>query len=59
VLSHSSFLSLLKSQGIVILAGTNRPDVLDRALTRPGRFDRQISLDVPDVKARVAIFMVR
>jgi AFG3 family protein len=41
---------------VVILAGTNRPDVLDKALLRPGRFDRQISVDVPDVKGREAIF---
>lgn len=44
--------------GIVVLAGTNRPDILDRALLRPGRFDRQIALDKPDVKSREAIFLV-
>jgi cell division protease FtsH len=44
--------------GIIILAATNRPDVLDSALLRPGRFDRQISIDKPDVKGREAIFRV-
>jgi len=44
--------------GIIILAATNRPDVLDSALLRPGRFDRQISIDKPDVKGREAIFHV-
>jgi cell division protease FtsH len=44
--------------GIIILAATNRPDVLDSALLRPGRFDRQISIDRPDVVGREAIFKV-
>lgn len=44
--------------GIIILAATNRPDVLDSALLRPGRFDRQISIDKPDVKGRETIFKV-
>lgn len=44
--------------GIIILAATNRPDVLDSALLRPGRFDRQITIDKPDVKGREAIFKV-
>jgi AFG3 family protein len=44
--------------GIIILAATNRPDVLDPALLRPGRFDRQISIDRPDVKGREQIFKV-
>ncbi|MFA6058526.1 MAG: ATP-dependent zinc metalloprotease FtsH [Taibaiella sp.] len=44
--------------GIIILAATNRPDVLDTALLRPGRFDRQISIDVPDVNGREKIFNV-
>ncbi|KAJ2723773.1 AAA ATPase afg3 [Coemansia sp. Benny D115] len=43
---------------VVILAGTNRPDVLDPALTRPGRFDRHISIDRPDIVGRAAIFRV-
>lgn len=44
--------------GIIILAATNRPDVLDSALLRPGRFDRQISIDLPDLKGREDIFKV-
>jgi AFG3 family protein len=44
--------------GIIVLAATNRPDVLDNALLRPGRFDRQISIDKPDVKGREDIFKV-
>ncbi len=43
---------------VILLAATNRPDVLDSALMRPGRFDRQISVDKPDVKGREAIFKV-
>uniref|UniRef100_A0A6B2KYU2 AAA+ ATPase domain-containing protein n=1 Tax=Arcella intermedia TaxID=1963864 RepID=A0A6B2KYU2_9EUKA len=46
------------NKGIVVLAGTNRPDILDKALMRPGRFDRQISIDLPDIKSREAIFKV-
>jgi AFG3 family protein len=46
------------STGVVVLAGTNRVDVLDRALLRPGRFDRQISVDKPDMRGRFEIFMV-
>jgi AFG3 family protein len=44
--------------GIIILAATNRPDVLDSALLRPGRFDRQISIDKPDLLGREQIFKV-
>jgi len=44
--------------GVIIMAATNRPDVLDSALLRPGRFDRQISVDRPDIKGREQIFMV-
>ena len=44
--------------GVIILAATNRPDVLDMALLRPGRFDRQISIDKPDIVGRDAIFKV-
>ncbi len=44
--------------GVIILAATNRPDVLDMALLRPGRFDRQISIDKPDIVGREAIFKV-
>ncbi|MDY5795148.1 MAG: ATP-dependent zinc metalloprotease FtsH [Fusobacterium gastrosuis] len=43
---------------IIVLAATNRPDVLDRALKRPGRFDRQVMVDMPDLKGRVAILKV-
>merc|ERR1719487_1293091 len=46
------------STGIVVLAGTNRPDVLDSALLRPGRFDRQVVVDKPDIKGREEIFAV-
>lgn len=44
--------------GVIIMAATNRPDVLDSALLRPGRFDRQISVDKPDIIGREAIFRV-
>jgi AFG3 family protein len=44
--------------GVIILAASNRPDVLDSALLRPGRFDRQISIDKPDIVGREAIFKV-
>ena len=44
--------------GIIVLAATNRPDVLDSALLRPGRFDRQITIDKPDLVGREAIFKV-
>lgn len=46
------------SQGILILAATNRPEVLDKALLRPGRFDRRIIVDRPDLKGRTAILKV-
>ena len=46
------------SAGVVVLAGTNRVDILDEALTRPGRFDRQIVVDRPDLQGRKEIFMV-
>jgi AFG3 family protein len=46
------------NSGVVVLAGTNRADVLDAALLRPGRFDRQISIDPPDIAGRRAIFKV-
>ena len=44
--------------GIIIIAATNRPDVLDSALLRPGRFDRQVMVDAPDLKGRLAILEV-
>lgn len=46
------------NEHIVVLAGTNRPDVLDPALLRPGRFDRHIAIDRPDVSGRKAIYMI-
>eukprot|EP00299_Pterocystis_sp_00344_P015760 c7884_g1_i1.p1 GENE.c7884_g1_i1~~c7884_g1_i1.p1 ORF type:complete len:704 (-),score=157.87 c7884_g1_i1:31-2109(-) len=47
-----------KQGAIVVLAGTNRVDILDKALLRPGRFDRQIAIDKPDLRGRVEIFQV-
>jgi cell division protease FtsH len=44
--------------GVILLAATNRPDVLDRALLRPGRFDRQVVVDAPDLEGRLAILKV-
>ena len=44
--------------GIIIIAATNRPDVLDSALLRPGRFDRQVTVDAPDIKGRLEILQV-
>ena len=46
------------NSGIIIIAATNRPDVLDSALLRPGRFDRQVSVDAPDIKGRLSILKV-
>ena len=46
------------SEGVVVLAGTNRADILDKAILRPGRFDRQIQVDKPDIKGRKDIFEV-
>jgi cell division protease FtsH len=46
------------NSGIIIIAATNRPDVLDSALMRPGRFDRQVSVDAPDIKGRLSILHV-
>ena len=47
-----------ENSGIIVLAATNRPDVLDPALLRPGRFDRQIVIGIPDVKGREEIFKI-
>ncbi len=47
-----------ENEGIIIIAATNRPDVLDPALLRPGRFDRQVTVNLPDVKGREAILKV-
>ena len=44
--------------GVIMIAATNRPDVLDPALLRPGRFDRQVTVDTPDAKGREAILNV-
>jgi len=46
------------NEGIIIIAATNRPDILDPALLRPGRFDRQVVVDIPDVKGREEILKV-
>ena len=46
------------NSGIILLAATNRPDVLDSALMRPGRFDRQVTVDAPDIKGRLSILEV-
>ncbi len=46
------------SEGVIVLAGTNRPDVLDPALLRPGRFDRQVSVGLPDLRGREQIIKV-
>jgi len=47
-----------QNAGVIIIAATNRPDILDPALLRPGRFDRQVVVDRPDVKGRAGIFKV-
>lgn len=47
-----------QNEGIIVMAATNRPDILDKALLRPGRFDRNIYVSLPDVKAREAILKV-
>lgn len=46
------------NEGIIIMAATNRPDILDPAILRPGRFDRQVVIGIPDIKGREAIFKV-
>ncbi len=46
------------NEGVILMAATNRPDVLDKALLRPGRFDRQVILDLPDIKGRFEILKV-
>lgn len=47
-----------ENDGVIILAATNRPDILDKALLRPGRFDRQVVVDYPDIKGREAVLKV-
>ncbi len=46
------------NMGVIVIAATNRPDILDPALLRPGRFDRQVTVDVPDIKGREEILKV-
>ena len=48
-----------QNEGVIILAATNRPDVLDNALLRPGRFDRKVEINLPDKKARESIFKLK
>jgi len=45
-------------EGVILMAATNRPDILDKALLRPGRFDRRVALDLPDIKGRYEILKV-
>ena len=47
-----------KNEGVIVMAATNRPDILDSALTRPGRFDRQVTVDLPTAKARKQILEI-
>jgi len=47
-----------ENEGVIVMAATNRPDILDNALLRPGRFDRQIVINLPDVKAREAVLKI-
>ncbi len=46
------------NEGVILMAATNRPDVLDKALLRPGRFDRRVVIDLPDIKGRFEILKV-
>src|SRR6266850_8310661 len=46
------------NEGVILIAATNRPDVLDKALLRPGRFDRRVMIDLPDVRGRFEILKV-
>ena len=48
----------LSCPSVILMAATNRPDVLDKALLRPGRFDRRVMLDLPDIKGRYDILKV-
>ena len=57
-LHEAGMLVKVPTQNVIVIAATNRPDVLDPALLRPGRFDRQIVVDVPDVKGRLGILKV-
>jgi len=49
---------LMKKSSVIVIAATNRPDILDKALLRPGRFDRQIVIDAPDVIGREEILSI-
>ncbi len=53
------FAGFTTQENVVVLAATNRIDILDPALLRPGRFDRQIYVSLPDIKGRASIFKVR
>lgn len=57
-LSNTLFSGFNTTTNVVVLAATNRVDVLDKALLRPGRFDRQIYVPAPDIKGRASIFKV-
>ena len=46
------------NEGVIVIAATNRPDVLDPALLRPGRFDRQVTVPLPDIRGREQILKV-
>ncbi len=46
------------NDGVILMAATNRPDVLDKALLRPGRFDRRVIINLPDIKGRFEILKV-
>ena len=46
------------NEGVIVIAATNRPDVLDKALLRPGRFDRQVYVGLPDIRGREQILKV-
>ncbi len=48
----------VENEGVIVLAATNRPDILDPALLRPGRFDRQVTVGLPDIKGRIEILKV-
>ena len=48
-----------ESESVILIAATNRPDILDPALLRPGRFDRQVTVDRPDVKGREPVLRVQ
>lgn len=53
--AHENVCLLLQGNtGVIVIAATNRPDVLDQALLRPGRFDRQVTVDRPDVQVQLA-----